>query len=394
MVQAFLRCAVVWLALLACAGTAFAVSGTPAAGNPAVAYQIDRTHRGLQSDDLLTPPLRQHWTRTFASDVSYPLIAEGKVFVTVRNVSAYGTKLYALDEATGKNVWTRAISGTYYWSNAAYDGGAIFVLNFDGVLRALSAADGTRLWTVQLPGQYAFSSPPVATDGVVYTGGAGSGGTVYAVSEATGQVLWTRPVANGDHSSPAVSPGKVFVSYVGPQVYAFDRATGAQAWHYDGGSEGGGGRTPVLAGGRLYVRDPISTGYVFDASTGAFISNFASGPAPAFVGKTGLFLPSGVLQARTVPGGALLWSFNGDGQLSTAPIAVRDTGGTHVYEGSASGMLYALNLADGSVAWSTNVGSGIPGPDEQNVSQPLTGLAAGEGLLVVPAGHVLAAYGE
>jgi hypothetical protein len=57
-------------------------------------------------------------------------------------------------------------------------------------------------------------------------------------------------------------------------------------------------------------------------------------------------------------------------------------------------MLYALDISNGSVAWSAQVGAGIPSPDEQNVSQPLTGLAAGEGLLVVPAGNVLVAYGD
>jgi outer membrane protein assembly factor BamB len=66
-------------------------------------------------------------------------------------------------------------------------------------------------------------------------------------------------------------------------------------------------------------------------------------------------------------------------------------GGT-VYEGSSSGMLYGLSIKTGAVAWSTNVGSGIPAPDEQNVAQPLTGLGAGQGLLVVPAGDQLSAY--
>jgi hypothetical protein len=103
----------------------------------------------------------------------------------------------------------------------------------------------------------------------------------------------------------------------------------------------------------------------------------------------------GTLTASPVaPGSPSSWSFTGDGTLSSAPIAVADSSGTHVYVGGTSGKLYALNLADGTVAWSTNVGYSIPGPDEQNVSQPLTGLAAGQGLLVVPAGNVLRAYGE
>jgi outer membrane protein assembly factor BamB len=360
----------------------------------AVAYQVNPAHTGLQQDELLAPPLTQRWSRTFSSSISYPLIAAGKVFVTVRNVSQYGTTLYALDEATGSTVWSRPIPGTYYWSNAAFDSGRVFVVNFDGVLQAFSARDGSTAWTRQLPNQYAFSSPPVASSGVVYLGGAGSGGTLYAVSAATGQVLWTRSVANGDHSSPALSGTSVFVSYAGPQVYAFNRSNGAPLWHYDSGFSGGGGRTAVVApGGRLYTRD-FGGSYIFDATSGEIVDTFGSLTAPAFADGTGLFLYNGALEARDAVSGALLWTFGGDGELSSAPVVVKSTAGTHVYEASSGGMVYALNLADGSVAWSANVGAGVPGPDEHNVSQPLTGLGAGEGLLVVPAGNLLVAYGH
>jgi outer membrane protein assembly factor BamB len=358
----------------------------------AVAYQINQAHTGLQQDELLRPPLTRRWSHTFPSSVSYPLLASGKVFVTVRNVSQYGTTLYALDEATGSTVWSRPIPGTYYWSNAAYEAGRVFVVNFDGVLQAFSAQDGSTIWTRQLPGQYAFSSAPVASNGVVYLGGAGSGGTLYAVSAVTGQVLWTRSVANGDHSSPALSRTSVFVSYAGPQVYAFNRSNGAPLWHYDSGSAGGGGKTAVLApGDRLYTRD-FGGSFVFDASSGEIVDTFGSSTAPAFADGAGLFLYNDAIEARDAVSGSLLWTFQGDGQLSSAPIIVKSQSGTHVYEGSSSGMLYALDLADGSVAWSANVGAGVLGPDEHNVSQPLTGLAAGENLLVVPAGNLLVAY--
>jgi outer membrane protein assembly factor BamB len=390
-----------FLAVAACFVVALsaAVSSAPGASGPAthsslaVAYQINPAHTGLQKDELLGPPLTWRWSHTFASSISYPLIAAGKVFVTVRNVSQYGTTLYALNEATGSTVWSRAISGTYYWSNAAYAPGRVFVVNFDGVLQAFSAQDGSTIWTKQLPGQYAFSSAPVASNGVVYVGGAGSGGTLYAVSAATGQVLWTRSVENGDNSSPALSATSVFVSYAGPQVYAFNRSNGAPLWHYDSGIEGGGGKTAVLApGNRLYTRD-FGGSYVFDAASGEIVDTFGSYTAPAFADGAGLFLYDGALEARDAVSGSLLWSFQGDGELSSAPVVVKSPSGTHVYEGSSNGMLYGLNLADGSVTWSTNVGAPIPGPDEQNVSQPLTGLTAGEGLLVVPAGNRLVAYG-
>ena len=63
-----------------------------------------------------------------------------------------------------------------------------------------------------------------------------------------------------------------------------------------------------------------------------------------------------------------------------------------VYVGASSGNLYALAAASGQQVWTTQVGAGIAAPDEQNVSQPLTGLNAGEGLLVLPAGNLLVAY--
>ena len=90
-----------------------------------------------------------------------------------------------------------------------------------------------------------------------------------------------------------------------------------------------------------------------------------------------------------VNGNHTVWTFTGDGGLDTAPIVV----GSTVYVGSSSGMIYGLSLTKGHVVWSANTGSSIDGPDEQNVSQPLTGLGAGQGLLVVPAGDQLVAYG-
>jgi outer membrane protein assembly factor BamB len=181
---------------------------------------------------------------------------------------------------------------------------------------------------------------------VVYVGGSDSGGTLYAVRESDGAVLWTQPVSNGDNSSPALNATDVFVSYACGLVYAFDQVTGEQ------------------------------------------VGTFQSDRAPAFADKTGLFLSGSTLRAMI--GRRTVWSFTGDGGLVTAPIVV----GSTVFVGSSSGMLYGLDLRRGGVVWSTNVGASILAPDEQNVSQPHTGLGAGQGLLVVPAGTRLVAYGR
>lgn len=363
-----------------------ATIAVPAGPTSAVAYQIGPSHDGYSADRSIQAPLTRKWSVSFSGGVSYPLIVGGMVFVTVASGSGYGTTLYALSKKTGATVWSQAITGTYNWSNAAYDAGQVFVVNEDGVLRAFDAKTGALNWSEQLPGQYSFSSPPTASKGVVYVGGAGSGGTLYAVSETGGSVLWTQSVENGDHSSPALDGTSVFVSYACGLVYAFDRTTGTEQWFSNGTCEGGGGTTPVVHGGQVYARD-FTGNKVLNARTAALDGTFQAGPAPAFDGTVGLFLNNGTLTASS--GGTTLWTFSGDGGLDTAPIAV----GSTVYEGSSSGMLYGLNVANGSPVWSTNVGSGISGPDEQNVSQPLTGLGAGRGVLVVPAGDELAAYG-
>jgi hypothetical protein len=53
--------------------------------------------------------------------------------------------------------------------------------------------------------------------------------------------------------------------------------------------------------------------------------------------------------------------------------------------------VYVLDASSGTVVWSGSTGTPINGPDEQNANQ-LTGLGAGEGWLVVPAGNSVVAW--
>jgi outer membrane protein assembly factor BamB len=159
-----------------------------------------------------------------------------------------------------------------------------------------------------------------------------------------------------------------------------------QQWFVNGPCEGGGGETPVVSRGKVYARTSDVPNEILNASTGKLLGTFQAGPPPAFDGQVGLFLNQGTLTAAT--DGTTLWSFAGDGGIDTAPIAV----GSTVYISSSTGKLYGLALSTGKQVWSANVGSGVPGPEEQSAAQPLTGLGAGQGLVVVPAGDRLVAY--
>jgi outer membrane protein assembly factor BamB len=105
------------------------------------------------------------------------------------------------------------------------------------------------------------------------------------------------------------------------------------------------------------------------------------------IGNLVLYFNNQTLVGVDVPSGQQLWSFAGNGDLSSAPLIVNQT----IYIGSSSGTLYGLNTS-GQQIWSTQVGAPIPFPDEGNAILT-TGLGSGDGLLIVPTESVLVAYG-
>ncbi|HKY41846.1 MAG TPA: PQQ-binding-like beta-propeller repeat protein [Pyrinomonadaceae bacterium] len=348
---------------------------TPSGPGQSVAYQINPAHTGSQFDTV-SPPLVQRWSRDLGSPVSYPLIAGGKIFVVA------GTTVYALDSESGATVWGPIEIGLS--RGLAYDSGRVFAVNHDGLLRGLDAMTGTQVWSRQLSGQ-AFTSPPTAMAGTVYVSGLG---TFYAVSAQDGTVIWSNPNAGGDQSSPAVTTTAVYVSYTCP-AFSLSSSTGAIIWQLTSPCFGGGGRTPVFYNGRVYIRNNSLQNLALDSATGIPVAEFQTGPAPAFHGSTGFFLnTTSTLEARDISSGALKWSFTGDGNLRSAPIVVNGT----VYIGSTGGKLYALDESTGTNVWTGTVGASVNPPDETNLLAPLTGLGAGEGLIVVPASNLVVAY--
>lgn len=394
------------VAALAVVASLMASSVATFANQPAVAYQIDPAHSGSQNDGL-TPPLAQRWSRelgTSSSTISYPLIVDGKVFVLVDNgLNNNGTNLYALDQATGATVWGPFEDkiGHFSFAALAYDAGRVFVLNYDGVLRAFDAATGTMVWQTFLFGEYPdhrilweFLTPPTAANGMVYVSGVGLGTEMLAVSQQDGTLKWFSNVTGGQHSSPAVSASAVYVSYSAAATTALSPTTGQLLWQNKaaGSFEG---RSPVLFNNRLYVRDLVFRGTkVLDVSTGALLASVDEGtiggepPTPAFAGSMGYFSDtSRGLKARNATTLADIWTFNGDSPINTAPIV--DNG--FVYVASFNGTLYALNALTGAQVWSTSLGANFLQPDETNAKM-LTGFAAANGILVVSAANRLIAF--
>ena len=390
------RLAATALVALAAAPAAVAASGS-------VAFQMNPGHTGTIDGAGVEPPLQVRWVTDLPvteeynnQGLSYPLIADGRVFVTSRGVDPdYTPSLFALDAATGTVVWSRAVPGRR-WLNPAYENGRVFALNDSGRIQAFDAASGALLWDKVLPGDLRWSgSPPVAVDGQIYASTITSTGGVYAIRESDGGLTWFSSLPNVSNGSVAVDSERVYVGD-GYASYALRRDNGQIVWRSpsSGSMEGGPGEgTYAVRDGRVYSRYYFA-GQILGASDGAALGSFPEGRAVAVTPAIGFFQTwpplseGGTLYARSVPGGTDLWSFSGDGALTISPVVVDD----RVYTGSAGGWLFALDPASGAPIWCTNVGRGLPVPDEHNYSTPVAGFGAGEGLLLVPSGRSLVAY--
>jgi outer membrane protein assembly factor BamB len=338
----------------------------------ATAFQVNPAHDGEQ-DDSLKPPLAELWSKPFVAQ-SYPLIVNGVVYVLESD------DLVALNEANGNIVWGPiGVGGLPV--GMTEDGGQIFV-QVGGVITAYSATTGAQGWSSLMPFQWGFSSYPTAYNGYVYTGGAGSGGTLYAVNEASGAVVWTAQVENGDSSSPAVNNSGVYVDYACNQTYDFNPTTGSSIWHYSGACEGGGGSNTALYGNALFAPGvPFSTGVVLNAKTGGLIAPLDSSTIPpAFSGSTAILNENGTLNAEDLQTRQVVWTFAGDGDLG-GNLPVTDAG--TVYVASNGNHLYALDAATGGLLGTYSL-----------AAAPSQSLAVGDDVLVVPTSSDVEVFGH
>jgi outer membrane protein assembly factor BamB len=350
-------------------------------GTVAAAYQINAAHTGAQPRDRLRLPLERRWSHDFGeTGLSYPLIADDHVFVTVRS------HLYALARDTGEIAWGPVdLGGTDGWSNAAYGRGHVIAVSDGGAIGAFDSRTGVAAWQTTLPGSGSVHSAPVIFDGRLYT--SRMDGRLYASSIEDGSEVWRYAVENGWQSSPAVSEAGVFACYLCSNTYGIHVETGARLWYNLGTCTGGGaGTTAVLADGRLYTRGPAGN-WVLDAATGERLELFAAGPAPALSDGILYAVNDGILAATPVGKTSALWRF-GDGSITTAPIVV----GSTIIVGTVSGQLFAVDRTSGHVKSQDQLSASIAPSNEKATDAPLTGLAAADGLLAVPAGTELVAY--
>jgi outer membrane protein assembly factor BamB len=218
------------------------------------------------------PTLR--WKATdIGTGYSSPSVFGGRVYLqTTRNNEELAL---ALDEKTGKQVWSTAIGkvgkneGPQYpgtRSTPTVDGDRLYCLASDGELNCLDT-DGKVLWHKSLVrslagkvGYWAYSeSVLIDGDKVVCTPG-GSEATLAALNKKTGEVIWKGPVPRGgiaDYASimPVEAAGrKQYVQFLREGVVGMDAKTGKFLWRYDRTVDPGANiLTPVVQDDKVFT---------------------------------------------------------------------------------------------------------------------------------------------
>lgn len=366
---------------LAAAASAVALLVAPATApaGETVTYQGGPAHDGHVGGESMAPPLAVAWELALPPSVSYPLVTGGRVFVTTSSPSGgYGSTLHAIDAASGTVLWTQPLPDTYYRAGLAAGDGRVVTLGFDGDLRAFAADSGAPLWSTSV--EYFAATPPVITGGLVLVAKSSS---VTAFDAESGERRWSASAGQGGgQSSPAVADGLVFASG-SSDTAAFDLTTGLERW--SASTPDAQGYTAAVHEGAVYVRSyRPEGGMVLATDDGRQLGSFGSTTLPAFASGIGVFAASESLIGRELSSGQTRWNAPGS---ALAPLIA----GGSVF--AASGQeVFALDLQSGARTWSCDLGASVAGTDEHNYSSQLSGLGAGDGLLVVPAESKLVGF--
>jgi outer membrane protein assembly factor BamB len=284
--------------------------------------------------------LTKRWETVVGAGHSSPVVAGNRVVVFARQNDREVTR--ALELGTGREIWRDEYAAPYTVNSAARAHG---------------------------PGP---KSTPALAAGRVFT--FGIGGILSALDLATGKVLWrTQPPAVLPEYGTAMSPlvdGAVVIAHMGGRdrgaMTAFDAATGAVRWRWDGDGPGYG--SPIIAtlggvrqliaqtqkffvglnpgSGALLWRVPFTTSYNQNAITPMVVSDL--------VINSGLDQPVTAFRIRiTGPQWTAepAWTLDQTPLYMSSALAIGNT--VYGLSHRNRGQLFALDPSSGKLLWTT-----------------------------------------
>jgi outer membrane protein assembly factor BamB len=349
-------------------------------------FQGDAAHAGFRSDGP-QPPYAPRWTaRPDAASgqrLSSPVAAAGVVLFTGPDA------LYAVDAATGRDLWKVARDGPPATPAVARVGGADLVVYTDGRDADTSVVAAVDLRT----GRPAWDSKPSLKDesrsGVTVEGDrafvADESGNVYAIGLSDATIDWTGSTDGTVDGPLAAADGAVYAVVGSSQgsraatVDAFATDTGERRWQVSPDPTATFGSLPAVLDGRVVVALPdgsvlgLSTAdgsQAWSVRVAALVSPFV---AATLADGSAFVLDSTGGVHRLTPGSGRDWLFEfNEPALRTSPVVA----GGDVLVGFEDGSIGAVDLTSGHMVFRSG---GSPAP--------VTGIAlAGDSAVVVRSG--------
>ncbi len=230
-----------------------------------------------------------------------------------------GGALYALDAATGAEVW-KVDTGLRLGSGTAVGDGLVVVGTLDGKLLAFDAESGRSRWTADLSSE-ALAAPSIA-DGIVIARTVD--GRSYGFDVTDGKRSWVFdrgvPILSlRGNSAPLVVNSRVLLAYDSGKVAAVDTGNGSLIWE----------QTLAEGEGRSEIDRTVDI-------DGDLVAEGSRGYAVAY--------GTGVV-AFDVESGRIAWT---RALKSYGGVALS---GERLFVADAEGVVWCLNAGDGRVLW-------------------------------------------
>jgi outer membrane protein assembly factor BamB len=289
---------------------------------------------------------------------------------------------------TPADVWAVPVGAGH--SSPLVDGQRVYVFARKGeqeVAQAFDLATGKALWTAGYEQPYTMNSAatghgkgpkstPVLAGGRLFT--LGIAGVLSAFDASTGKVLWRHafdkefgpPPDFGTAMSPLVDSG-LLIAHVGGirggALRAFDPATGATRWNWNGDGPGYASPVAIVAGGvRQIVTETQKQIVGIDAATGTllwslpFVTPYEQNAVtPAVAGDlvilSGLDQPTfAVRPTRGADGrwtAVRVWDAKAVPMYMSSPVVVGDT--VYGLTSRNKGQFFALDATTGATRWTS-----------------------------------------
>lgn len=317
-------------------------------------YRGDALASGV-AKSTLPDNLEELWTMKVAGGAfeSTPAIADGVCYV-----GDMDGKLYALNLATGKEIWTHKIDSGYI-ASPSIRGELLYIGDIDGKFYAFDRKAGQPKWSIQADAQI-DSGANFWRENVLF---GSQDANLYCVNAASGEQVWKFAIQDQIRCMPTVVGDRSFVAGCDSMFHIIDLTRGKEIAAVP--IEAPTGVTPAVLGDLVHFGTESGTLFGVnwkEAKVVWKVEDKAAGQpmrgSPAV--QEGVLVAgsrSRRVQAHNPANGDELWTFPTKQRIDSSPVIV----GQKVYVAAGDGRLYALDLKSGKELWQYQAAGGFTG---------------------------------